>query len=225
MASFRTHVSFGIAAGILSAIVLSGLAAAQAPGFLITIFVVATLGSVLPDIDSDSGIPFHVAFGSLTIVVCSLVFLHFYNTIPRDYKMIAAWTAGTGVFVWGVVGYIFRRFTCHRGIAHSIPAALLAGLGTFFMATRLFFTEADAFILAIAMMVGFLVHLVLDEIWAVVNFHGELFVPNKAFGTALKFTSEDRLVNFMVYGAIIFLIYGNYAQFSSLAQDFLSSIR
>jgi membrane-bound metal-dependent hydrolase YbcI (DUF457 family) len=225
MASFKTHISFGIAAGILATIVLSGLVASQAPGFLITVFMMATLGSVLPDIDSDSGIPFHVAFGSLTIVVCTLVFTHFYNIHPRDFKIIAGWTGGTAIFVWGIMGAVFRRFTNHRGIAHSIPAAILAGLGTFFLATRLYFSEADAFILALAMIVGFLVHLLLDEIWALMNFHGQLFVPNKAFGTALKFTSENGLVNLLVYGAIVLLIYGNYAQLSSLTQTFWLSIR
>jgi membrane-bound metal-dependent hydrolase YbcI (DUF457 family) len=225
MASFKTHISFGLAAGVLGVILLAGLSAGHVPDFFITVFVVATLGSVLPDIDSDSGLPFHVAFGSLTIVVCALVFIHFYNIQPRDMKVVLAWTAGTSIFVWGIMGYIFRRFTEHRGIAHSIPAALLAGLGTFFLATRFHFSEENAFILAIAMLGGFLTHLILDEIWAVVNWNGTMFIPNRAFGTALKFFSESRMVNLLVYGAIFMLMYGNYAQFNSLAQDFLLSVR
>src|SRR5689334_2823948 len=130
MASFKTHISFGIASGILGVIVLSTLLAVNAPGFLVTVFCLATLGSVLPDIDSDSGLPFHVAFGSLTIVICALVFSHFYFQGTKDLKLALAYSGGAAVFVWGFLGYLFRRFTVHRGIAHSLPAALLSGLGT-----------------------------------------------------------------------------------------------
>lgn len=225
MANFKTHISFGIAAGILGIIILAGVATAQVPGFLITVFVVATLGSVLPDIDSDSGLPFHVAFGALTIVVCALVFGHFYNIIPRNAKIIVGWTLAAGVFVWGIVGSIFRRFTIHRGMAHSLPAALLAGLGTFFAASRFYFSDADAFILAIAMVAGFLIHLILDEIWAVVNFHGKLFVPNKAFGTALKLFSDSMAVNLLVYGLIIVILYENYDRLYVLVLAFWGSLK
>ena len=121
MASLRTHISFGIAAGILGVIGLVSLLLANAPGFLITVFLLTALGSVLPDIDSDSGIPFHVAFGSISIVACVLVFASIYRDDP-NLQSAMLWTAGTGIFVWGVVGYIFRRFTVHRGMAHSVPA-------------------------------------------------------------------------------------------------------
>jgi membrane-bound metal-dependent hydrolase YbcI (DUF457 family) len=225
MANFRTHISFGIAFGVLGAMLMSGLAALYAPSFLITVFVVATLGSVLPDIDSDSSLPFHVAFGSLTIVICALVFARLRLVYSGDYKLILGYTALTGVFVWGVLGYLFRKFTVHRGIVHSLPAALLVGLGTFFLASRFYFSDADAFVLAVAMAGGFLTHLVLDEIWALVNFQGKILVPNKAFGTALKLFSESRTINFLIYGAILFLLYGNYDRLLNLAKGFLENIK
>jgi membrane-bound metal-dependent hydrolase YbcI (DUF457 family) len=225
MASFRTHISFGIAAGVLGAGVLSSLIASHAPGFLITIFAIATLGSVLPDIDSDSGLPFHVAFGSLTLVICAWVFARFYALNPEDLKVTVGYTAAAGVFVWGFVGYLFRRFTVHRGMAHSIPAALLSALATFFLASRFYFSDQEAFILAVAMLVGFLIHLILDEIWALVNFQGTPFIPNKAFGTAIKLFSESGLINFVVYGIIITLIYANYPRLYTLTENFLSTIR
>src|SRR5437868_5398977 len=80
---------------------------------------------------------------------------------------------GVALFVWGIVGTIFKRVTHHRGMAHSIPAAVLAGLATFFAASHFYFSDQDAFLLGVAVLAGYVVHLILDEIYAGVNFHGK----------------------------------------------------
>lgn len=220
MASFRTHISFGVALGVLGCIALATAAATNAPALLVAVFALATLGSVLPDMDSDSGIPFHVAFGSLTVVVAVLAFLSAYKTAPVNWRLVLITTGGTAVFVWGVVGYAFKRVTRHRGMAHSLPAALLAGLITFFLASRLYFSDQHAFALGAAVTLGYVLHLVLDELYAAVNFHGTLFVPNKAFGSALKIKSGSAAVNLAVYAAIILLAVGNVQRLWSLAIGF-----
>lgn len=218
MASFRAHISLGIASGILGIIGLITSAVTDAPGFLTIIFVAATLGSVLPDMDSDSGIPFHIAFGSLSLVAAALVASHAYTQNPHDITTVAFYAIGTFALVYVVIGFFFRRFTRHRGMAHSLPAALLAGLSAFFLANHFSFSDTDAFLLAIAMIVGYAGHLVLDELYAAVNFHGTPFVPNKALGSALKLASHDTLINLATYGAILFLIAGNIGRFAHLAE-------
>lgn len=225
MASFRTHISFGLGAGILGVIGLVSVAIADAPAFLIAVFAAVTLGSVLPDIDSDSGIPFNVAFGTLTVVASALTFSSVHRTTNGNIVQDIIWTLGVALFVWFVIGYIFKRFTRHRGMAHSIPAAVLSGLTTFFLASRYAFTDSESFILAVAMVLGFLIHLILDEIYAAINFHGKAFVPNKAFGTALKFGGGSKLVNIAIYGAIIFLAAGNTQRLWNLAESFWNTIR
>lgn len=224
MASFPTHISFGIALGVLGVMVLTGLAFANAPSFLVVVFALATLGSVLPDMDSDSGIPFHVAFGSLTVVTAVLAFSSVHKTAPHNWRILLTSTMGTAVFVWVVVGYFFKRITHHRGMAHSIPAALLSGLIAFFLATKFSFADIECFILGVATTAGFVLHLVLDEIWAGVNFHGHLFSPNKAFGSALKLWSDSTLVNVLVYGAILFFTVGNMQTYSALSKQFFRAI-
>lgn len=220
MANFRTHISFGLAAGILGVIVIFGAAISHAPGFLIAVFVAVTLGSVLPDIDSDSGIPFSVAFGTLTVVASALTFSSVHKASGGSLIQDTVWAAVVGLFVWFVVGTVFKRITHHRGMAHSIPAAVLAGLCTFFLASRYAFTDAESFILASGMVGGFLIHLILDEIYAAVNFHGTTHMPNKAFGTALKFLSHSKFVNLTIYGTIIFLAAGNTQRLWHLAVNF-----
>lgn len=224
MASFRTHISFGIAAGILGIIGLAILAVANAPTFLIAVLTLLTLGSILPDMDSDSGVPFHVAFGSLTIVAVVLTFIAIHKQDPSNWKMLIAWSGGVGVFVWGVIGFIFKRFTHHRGMTHSLPSAFLVGLVTFFIASRLNFSDSDAFLLGMAIAVGFVIHLVLDEIWAALNFHGTLFIPNKALGSALKIKSDSVPITIFVYGAIFFLMAGNFNRLSLLAKSLYDSV-
>jgi len=225
MADFKTHVSFGIALGILGAIGIVATSIADGPGLLVTAFAVATLGSVLPDIDSDSGVPFHVTFGALSLVSGALAFLLFSRQVSVGWQGAALRSLGLTAFVWIVVGAIFRRITRHRGMAHSIPAAFLSGLATFFLASRYSFGDADAFILGTAITAGYLVHLILDEVYAVVNFHGRPFRPSTALGSALKLFSDSMPVNVAVYGAIAFLLAGNVSRFMSLATSLWGNVR
>lgn len=224
MASFRTHISFGIAAGILGIVGLVTLAIANVPALMVAVFLAVALGSILPDMDSDSGVPFHIAFGSLTIVATALSFIALRHDHPSSWQIVIAATIGVAVFVWGIVGHIFKRFTRHRGMAHSIPAAVLAGLITFSLASRLYYSDSDSFILGIAIVVGCLIHLILDEVWAAVNFHGTLFIPNKAFGSALKLWSDSSTVNLLVFGAIVFFLLGNVERLWNLAVVFWKSV-
>lgn len=183
-------------------------------------FVAAVLGSVLPDMDSDSGIPFHVSFGSFALVAAVMTGSSAHQETPHDVWRIIEWSVGSFAFVYLVVGFFFKRFTRHRGMAHSLPAALLAGLVTFFLAGHFSFADMEAFILGMAMIAGYIGHLVLDELYAAVNFHGTPFIPNKALGSALKLRSDDTLINLAVYGAILFSLAGNTGRLSNLAEKF-----
>lgn len=225
MASFRSHISLGIASGILGAFGMLSLAFFDAPDFLLAVLVAVVLGSVLPDMDSDSGVPFHISFGSFALVASALVSSSAYRETPEDWTRVVLSAAGVFAFVYIVLGSVFKRFARHRGMAHSLPAALLAGLITFFLAVHFSFSDMEAFVLAVAMVAGYVGHLVLDELYAAVNFHGTPFIPNKSLGSALKFASHDTLINLMVYGAILYLLAGNIGRFADLAEAFWSSVR
>lgn len=224
MASFRSHISLGIASGILGGTALVSLAVLDKPNFLLIVFIAAVLGSVLPDMDSNSGIPFHVSFGSFAVVAAALTGSSAYQETPDDFSRVALWSAGAFGFVYLILGSIFKHFTRHRGMAHSLPAALLAGLVTFFLAVHFSFTDVEAFVLGVAMIAGYVGHLILDELYAAVNFHGTPFVPNKALGSALKLFSDDKLINLVVYSAILFLSAGHVGRFTNLAEKFWRTI-
>jgi hypothetical protein len=104
--------------------------------------------------------------------------------------------AGCYLLVRYVVRFLFQRLTVHRGMFHSVPAMLIAGLGVFLLhhgpdtRTRMF--------LAGGTMLGFLSHLVLDEIYSV-NFMGFHFKLNKYAGSALKLFSPSWTATLSTY--------------------------
>jgi hypothetical protein len=224
MASFRTHFSFGILLGIAAVALIVSFALADQPSFFVAVFVAAVIGGVMPDMDSDSGVPFHVTFGVLSCIAGSLALLHVMQTTSHTYQMLIGYPLGAMFAVWVVCGTLFKKLTQHRGMVHSIPAAILAGLVTFMIAQKYGFAEADAFLLAVALTIGFIGHLVLDEIWAAVNFHGVPFIPNKAFGSALKFFSQSKVTNVVVYGLILFLLAGNWVDLSHLSETLFMTV-
>ncbi len=210
MASFRTHVSFGIAFGILSAIGLVSFALVPDEWSLpIAVGLSAIVGAILPDMDSDTGLPFHVTFGSLALVGAGFGLLTALRLFPGDYVRIIGIPFGVFFGIWIVLGGMFKKFTVHRGMAHSIPAAGLAGLVVYSIAVRLGFVLWDAFLLGLAMTLGYLLHLVLDELNSAVNFHGTPFIPNKALGSALKLASGSASINTLVYMALLLLVLVN----------------
>lgn len=224
MASFRAHFSLGILLGIAAVAGIVSFALADDSSFFIAVFVAAVIGGIMPDMDSDSGIPFHVTFGVLSCIAGSLALLHVMHTTSHDYQLLVGWPVGAMFLVWVVGGAIFKQLTRHRGMVHSIPAALLSGLVTFMISQKYGFTESDAFLLSVALTIGFIGHLVLDEMWAAVNFHGVPFVPNKAFGSALKLFSHSKLTNIIVYGLVLFFLAGNWESLSHLSEVLIATV-
>src|SRR6516165_9559825 len=187
MASYRGHLAFagalGAAYGSLSlfkwgydwgpALVAAGL---------------TTLGGLLPDLDSDSGVPVRELFGVSAAVVPFLLFRSVYEMRGQSTEQTLVILAVFYVFIRYVLSDVFKRWTVHRGMFHSIPALVIAGLATYLLYPsdsthlRLF--------LAGAVMLGFLSHLVLDEIYSV-DFMGTRLHLNKYAGSAVKFVSKS----------------------------------
>jgi len=71
---------------------------------------------------------------------------------------------------------------------HSIPMAILLGQLTFFVATG---TIEERLLKAAALAIGFLSHLVLDEIYSIDSTGARLRLK-RSFGTALKWTNPKR---------------------------------
>jgi membrane-bound metal-dependent hydrolase YbcI (DUF457 family) len=162
-----------------------------------------TLAGLLPDLDSDSSIPVRELFGVAAAVVPLFMLRRLLRRgLPGDEILVICALAYI-VIRYGLSA-LFKRLTVHRGMFHSIPAMFITGLAVFALdkgsdlKVRVY--------LAGGAMIGFLSHLVLDEIYAV-NFMGLRFKPNKYAGSALKLMSSSWTATLTTYALLIILVY------------------
>jgi hypothetical protein len=156
---------------------------------------VATIGGLLPDLDSDSGVPVRELFG-LAAAIVPLLLLHRLRGLGFGIEQTIVLLALIYLFIRYGIAHVFKRYTVHRGMFHSIPGLLIAGLGVY-----LVYNTGDELVrwfVAGGVMLGFLSHLVLDELCSV-DFMGAKIRLNKFAGSALKFWSPSALATFLAY--------------------------
>jgi hypothetical protein len=157
------------------------------------------VSGMLPDIDSDSGTPLRESMAFAAAVV-PLMLLHRFQQAGMSHELMIL--SGAAVYLLIRFGFsaLLKRYTVHRGMFHSLPAAAVFGEIAFLLASgddlRLRAYKAGAVV------VGFLSHLVLDEIYSIEWRHGLPRLKN-SFGTALKLFGSDRWANVSVYAKLL----------------------
>lgn len=200
MPGYRVHI-----AG--SALVGAGYAAAgYAAGDLppVTCALAATLcgaAGMVPDLDAGPSEPLRESVALLAAVV-PLMMLHRLQQwgLPLDGIVLAG--AAIYLLVRFGLGWILANHAVHRGMFHSVPAAVVAGLLTYLAAGG--DDPLHRYFIAGAVVLGFLSHLVLDEIWSATQ---GMFGPKhkKGFGTALKFHGGEAWANLLTYVLVVAL--------------------
>jgi hypothetical protein len=160
-----------------------------------------TLGGLLPDLDSDSGVPVRELF-SLAAVAVPLLLFHRVQDLGFKTEQTMVILVGIYLIVRYGVSEVFRQATVHRGMFHSIPAMLIAGLVVYLLDHNP--NEWIRCYLAGGVMLGFLSHLVLDELYSV-DFHGAKLKLNKFAGSALKFASRSWGATTATYAVLLVL--------------------
>ena len=160
------------------------------------------VSGMLPDLDSDSGIPLRETSMFAAAVVPMLMIDRF-----RDLGLNHEAMALAAMLIYIAIRFIavefFKRYTVHRGMWHSVPAAASVGLLAYLIMPCE--SEAARIYKSSAVVIGFLVHLTMDEIWSIDVRRG--FRLKKSFGTALKFIGNSTLANVSVYAKLILLAY------------------
>lgn len=181
MANFTTHIGAGtVIAGALATLTLA--ADVVAPENLVAVTLAGVLGSVLPDIDLKDSRPSRAMFAGLG------VFFSFAVLFNAATKLSVAelWILWLGTLVGVRYGlhYIFHKLAVHRGIWHSLLAGLFCSVATaivfYYLLRR---PEGVAWLAAGFMMIGYLTHLILDEIYSVDVMDVRI---KSSFGTAVK---------------------------------------
>jgi hypothetical protein len=163
-----------------------------------------SLGSVLPDIDLKDSRPSRALFAGLAIFFSFAVLFHFAPRLSIA-EMWLLWV-GTLLFVRYGLHTIFHKYAVHRGIWHSIAAGIVCAFATaivFYYALGR--PDGVAWLAAGFLFVGFLTHLVLDEIYSVDVMDVHI---KKSFGTALKLVDarNPAATSAMVVAGVLLLL-------------------
>jgi membrane-bound metal-dependent hydrolase YbcI (DUF457 family) len=194
MASYRGHLTLSSILGTGVGIVAAwGLGLDWGPVFLGA--GLTALGGLLPDLDSDSGVPVREVFGLAAAATPLLLFRRLENA-GLSLEQTLAVLGGVYLLIRYGAAWVFNKLTVHRGMFHSLPAMLIAGLVVFLLdhspnpAVRVY--------LAAGTMIGFLSHLVLDELCSI-DFMGFKVRLNRYAGSALKLASPSWTATLTTY--------------------------
>jgi membrane-bound metal-dependent hydrolase YbcI (DUF457 family) len=208
MAGFRTHITVSGALGVVY-----GGVAVQPLGFSTEAGVLAagltTVGGMLPDLDSDSGVPVREMFNLAAAVVPLLLVPRLVHMDLSREAVLASLLFGY-VFIRYVLASLFRQFTVHRGMFHSLPAMLVAGLCVYLAYHS---PNRDIrLLLAGGVMLGFLSHLILDEVYSV-DWRGVKPKLKSSAGSAVKLMSSSTIATatcYLILGGLLYLAYQDY---------------
>lgn len=207
MALFREHLAAGALVALISVGALYFTALMTDPILLGILFLVTVVMSFWPDLDSDESTPYRIIFGTFTIVLTWLAFSETLSLFPNEWQFLIGIPSAVFLIVWFFVGWTFKAWTRHRGMFHSIPAAAIAALATLLIARSYLTEELDIVLFAAAAGIGYLTHLVMDELYATRTLNGSIFEPKKSLGTALKFYSSSFPRTLFTYLILVTLVY------------------
>jgi hypothetical protein len=216
MAKFKAHISLGVLLGLFSSIFVSFFSLTKNILIALIVFFSVIIGSFLPDIDSDTGTPFQIIFGLLSFLAAIIMFYYLLQKGVSDHKMLIGLPIASLIFFRVVIGKIFQKITHHRGIWHSIPFVLIVTLFALLITNKFDISPYDKLIISISIGVGYLSHLILDEIYSLINISGIPFTSKKSLGSALKFSSKSKTITFIAYLTVFALIYFTFPVLSEI---------
>jgi membrane-bound metal-dependent hydrolase YbcI (DUF457 family) len=202
VANYQTHITVSGAIGVgYGAAAVLGAGFSPVHGALAA--CLTGIAGMLPDLDSESGRPVREVFGVLAAVAPMLLM-----------RRLEAWGGSAdAALLLAVLVYVSIRYgaanvlnlvAIHRGMFHSIPAMLIAAELTFLAYKG--DTAGVKLLMAGGVALGFLSHLVLDEIYSV-KWDGAIVRLKSSAGSAVKFIGKSWAANIVTYGLLFTLSY------------------
>ena len=199
MANFETHLKAGVLVSAVTSIGLGYFPHIATPKEIFSFFIAGMIGSVLPDIDHNNSTPTKILEFLFVNLSAFLITIYFINQkIPLLYILSIAIASYLGmIFIF----YLFKKFTKHRGILHSIPMAFIFWFLTSLISYKYYnLSVMNSYLLGFFVFLGYMTHLILDEIYSVDISNKKL---KSSAGTALKFFSKNGFVNLLTYSVLI----------------------
>ncbi len=202
MANFKTHL---LAASVVSTAAAGAASNTQlidimdGPWFVF----LGTLGGLLPDIDSDNSKPVKMLFNALGLLGAAAVGSALQNKFPPDRLLVFCTVA------YGIIRYplftVFALLTEHRGVFHSVLSAAFFALVTTCISYYLMqWDELHAWLNGLFIAIGYLVHLILDEIYSVDLANTRI---KRSFGSALKLCSLQNIAASLLMSGCTIALY------------------
>lgn len=214
VADFKTHITTSTALGIAYGFAGNWIFGIPLPHCIVAGGLCSVAG-MLPDLDSDSGVPLREMLCFVSVLV-PLLMLRRFEQMGLGPETVVLVSGLLYVAIRFGVGSVFRRYTKHRGMWHSIPAAMIAGLVTYLVCLS---PETGIRLLkSWAVVLGFLSHLFLDEVYSI-DLRGRRI--KKSIGTAMKWYGDSPFANFITYAKLVFvagLVFGDQKLMTSLEQ-------
>jgi len=200
VASFATHLNVAaFISGIAS--VSIGYSNLSTPTEALSFFFAGIVGGVLPDIDHDKSTPIKILQFFFSNLIAFLITFKFIGKIPI-LNILIIWIGS--YLLMSLFFYFFKKFTKHRGMIHSIPAAIIFWFLTSLISYKYFdLGITKSYFLGFFVFLGYITHLILDEIYSV-DITGKKI--KKSFGSALKICSSNKTINLLVY-SLLFIIF------------------
>lgn len=188
MANFNTHLSIATAASTgaaLFAVNVHLIITADMPGLIF----LGALGGLLPDIDASNSRPVKLLFNVLALMGVAGA-LQVFKDSYAPYPLLLI-VAGTYLSIRHGLFALFNGLTEHRGVFHSLLAAVFfALLMTCISYHFLHWDVLHAWLNGIFIALGFIVHLLLDELYSVDLSNAKI---KTSFGTALKLFNYNNM--------------------------------
>jgi len=196
MPAFKTHLVGGITGGgvaSVASLMLYDLSTIQT----FSVFIVGTIGGLLPDLDSDSGKPLSLLFGLISVLIPAIALPHIFQQDVPSPEFLVTYFVLAYFFINTVICGIINKMTVHRGIMHSIPFAVLCGGFGYliFVSSGRHMAAAAGF----AVFFGCMIHLILDEFNSFTLKLGIIPWPKRSSGTALKVKSDSLMITIFIY--------------------------
>ncbi len=202
MANFNVHFSVAASSSSIVAVLgvnLNVMDFSHAP-WLVFLGIV---GGMLPDVDAVNSKPVRLLFNVLALLSATAV-LSALKAYAESYQLLAL-AAGIYWLTRFLVLASIARFTVHRGIFHSILALLFFVLLMVCVSDYAFKQNTTyAWLNGFFLGFGFLVHLLLDEMYSVDLSNRRM---KKSFGTALKLFNYKNLPSSALMSLLTIALY------------------
>ena len=215
MADFKRHVICSSATGVV------GGGTAYACGVPLATCLVSAglcgLAGMLPDVDSDSSRSFKTCL-HIAAVIGAMLTIQGGRMLRIEHDWVIFAASCVFFFILNVVGSTIKKLTVHRGMIHSLPAAIIAGQFMYLV------SEGDTkarIVKALGLFAGFLSHLILDEVYSFDSM-GKEFKIKKSFGTAIKMIDYKHTYVTATFYAAVLLLSSIIANESTLLEELKS---